>query len=89
MEFECPICLENTENNVKFICGHMICSICFDSCINYEVNPNFKCPMCRRIVFVKNDSIIFNHNLLYKKYCILILISIILFILVYLFRILQ
>jgi hypothetical protein len=55
MDFECPICLENTINNVEFICSHTICNTCFEKCIKYQNNNNFKCPICRRIVFSRNS----------------------------------
>tara|TARA_R110002096_G_scaffold184437_1_gene362884 strand:- start:829 stop:1179 length:351 start_codon:yes stop_codon:yes gene_type:complete len=42
----CCICLEDSEENEIFICGHNTCKRCYEQLIK---NTN-KCPLCRAII---------------------------------------
>ena len=42
----CCICLEDSEENEIFICGHSTCKWCYEQLIK---NSN-KCPLCRKII---------------------------------------
>lgn len=55
---ECPICLENNNNNAYFICKHNCCIKCVNDLINRIKPCNFNCFLCRKTV----QMIIYNNN---------------------------
>ena len=45
----CPICLEDREDILKFPCSHPVCGDCFDKL--HRHNPNkILCPLCRYVL---------------------------------------
>lgn len=58
-ENECPICLENSNNNAYFICRHNCCVKCINALINRNKPNNFDCFLCRR----KITMIMYNKKL--------------------------
>lgn len=49
--FECPVCMDGSENPTIFQCGHAICADCLaklcDSALSDEEGSKPKCPHCR------------------------------------------
>lgn len=57
-EFECPICMDATENPIIFNpCGHALCHDCFsrmiDNLTTQEDTRNVRCPHCRADINTK------------------------------------
>lgn len=50
MDFFCPICYQNTNNNIILNCKHKFCK----KCISKWVKIRHNCPICRNII---NDNI--------------------------------
>ena len=46
-DIECPICLEEEKNIVRFACKHMICKGCFTKYVAALDGRDFDCPICR------------------------------------------
>lgn len=49
--FECPVCMDASEDPTIFQCGHGICTDCFaklvDNAVNNEEGSSASCPHCR------------------------------------------
>lgn len=53
----CPICLEDSRNNITLPCGHVSCRKCYMEYIRYFPNP--VCYICRGPMHMFGYSIIF------------------------------
>ena len=46
LESTCPICIEDTSNNIKLNCQHIFCNECIKTWLSKQSNA---CPICRKI----------------------------------------
>lgn len=58
----CPVCFYPTETTLP-VCGHTLCKSCYNA--QARLDPDVvRCPLCRDIVWVDAEELLYNANML-------------------------